>query len=366
MNEMMNRPTSSGIQLNAPSAANSVAMVFQTREMVETLGMMQMAKMNPRDYEVIRARLHSAAQNENLAVAAEYIYAKGGTEVTGLSIRAAEALARAYGNIVSGCREVEVTDKMTKCQAYCWDMETNSRFEEVFEVPHSRSKGKWDEHGRRIGTEVVPITDQRELDEITRSRGARIKRACILAAIPVDIQEEFADECDKTLSRKLRKMVDKKAEAKDGEEVYTIKDMIDDMLTTLSSKYSVSKRMVCDRFQKKSENDLYNLDNRQVVMLLRIMAGLKDGIATPADYFKGASNERAVVMVGATGSTGGSKTVVKAALEAANAARANGPSGATKPDPAKSPAQSVRKAPVAAPAATSAKPAGQSGVDKLN
>jgi hypothetical protein len=345
MNENTNSPVQTGISVNAPTAQNSVAMVFQTREMVETLGMMQMARMNPRDPEVVRARLKKAAQNENLAVAAEYIYVKGGTEVTGLSIRAAEALARAFGNVEAGCRELDMSDKETICQAYCWDMETNSRFAEVFHVPHSRTRGKW-EDGRRVGTEVVPITDQRELDELTRSRGSRIKRACILAAIPVDIQEEFAEECERTLSRKLQRMVTNKAQAKtaDGDEgaEYTIKDFIEEMLTTLAAKYGVSRRMVCDRFQKKAEADLANLDNRQVVMLLRIMTGLRDGIATPADYFKGASTERAVVMVGAPGKDGSTRNAVKAALDAAKNAQASGHVGENVPSATTGDAGGVR------------------------
>ena len=90
-------------------ADGAVALAFQTREMIETLGMMQMAKMAPRSPAVVSARLQEAAKNETLAVAAEYIYVKGGTEVTGLSIRAAEARAKAYGNIDFGMREVEVT-----------------------------------------------------------------------------------------------------------------------------------------------------------------------------------------------------------------------------------------------------------------
>ena len=303
----MNEMTTTGgasMTMMPPQAANQVAMVFQTREMVEALAAIQMARMMPRDIAVVRQRLKEAAKNESLAVNAEYIYCKGGTEVKGLSIRAAEALGRAYGNLQVDMREVEVTDKMTTVQVSAWDLETNWRPTDVFQVPHSRSKGKWetDEYGRsrRVGTEVVPITDQRELDEITRSRGSRIKRACILAAIPVDIQEEFAADCERTLYAKIQKLVDAKAKNAEGGKTYTIRDMIGDMLGKLKTEYGVTSQMVCERFQRKNPDDLYNLDNRQVVMLFRILAGLKDGVATPADYFKGASTER-VVTVGPTG-----------------------------------------------------------------
>ena len=284
-------------------ADGAIALAFQTREMIETLGMMQMAKMAPRSPAVVSARLQEAAKNETLAVAAEYIYVKGGTEVTGLSIRAAEALAKAYGNIDFGMREIEVTKDKTTCQAYCWDMETNTRQCEIFTVPHSRSKGVWDA-GRRVGTEVVQITDQRELDEITRSRGARIKRGCILGVIPIDVQEEFADACERTLAAKIAKMVEKRGESGG------IREVIEGMLKKLEADYGVSRRMVCDRFQRKGEADLLNLDNRQVVMLFRILTGLRDGIAVPADYFKGASTERTAAT--ATPAKDGSKTAKEA------------------------------------------------------
>lgn len=279
--------------LNMPSemrADSAVALAFQSREMIETLGMIQMSRLAPRNSAVVSQRLREAAKNESLAVAAEYIYVKGGTEVKGLSIRAAEALAKAFGNIEFGMREIEIKNGVsTTCQAYCWDMEVNTRQCEVFTVPHTRTKGIWD-GGRRVGTDVVKVVDQRELDEMIRSRGARIKRGCILAIIPNNVQEEFAEACERTLVAKIEKMIERRGE--NG----GIREVIEGMLKKLETDYGVTKQMVCEKFQRKNDEDLYYLDNRQIVMLYRLLAGLRDGIATPADYFKGASNER--VMIG--------------------------------------------------------------------
>lgn len=333
MNEMSTQP-GTGMDLSGMKANSPVALAFQSREMIECLGMMQMAKMDPRNPQEVRARLLQAAKNETLAVAAEYIYVKGGTEVTGLSIRAAEALAKAYKHIDFGMREISVTDKETVCQAYCWDMENNTRESEFFIVPHSRSKGVWD-RGVRVGTEVQKITDQRELDEITRSRGSRIKRACILGVIPIDVQEEFAEACEKTLAAKIDKMIEVRSDDEGG-----IKKVIEDMLIALETKYHVTRQMVADRFQKKHNGDrdiatrlLYNLDNRQIIMLYRIVTGLRDGIATPADYFKGATDER--IGTGPTGTTGNAHKSAKDSLKERLAAK-SGPTGATSPADGKS------------------------------
>lgn len=322
MNEMQSM--GGGVQFAAPKANDAVAMVFQTREMVETLGMMQMARMNPREVAVVRKRLLDAASDEKLAVAAKYIYAKGGTEVTGLSIRAAETMARAVGNIDFGCRELEETADEKIVQAYCWDMERNTRNAEVFRVPKARSKGVWD-GGRRVGTQIERITDQREIDEMTRSRGSRIKRGCILATIDVNFQEEFADACDATLAKKVEKIAEKK-----GGMVSAINGMLD----ALKDKYGVTKEQVAFRFQKKRPEDLANLDNRQFVMLLRILTGLKDGIATPADYFKGATTERArPTEIESKPADKNAKTDLKAAMRAKSAKSASTSADGAKVEP---------------------------------
>lgn len=62
--------------------------------------------------------------------AAACIYSKprAGGVLTGPSIRLAEQVASAWGNLQLGARVVDVTDEFVIAEAVCWDMQTNTRF----------------------------------------------------------------------------------------------------------------------------------------------------------------------------------------------------------------------------------------------
>lgn len=54
-----------------------------------------------------------------------YQYLRGGTKVTGPSIRLAEVLAQNWGNLSFGVKELEQRDGESIAMAYTWDLETN-------------------------------------------------------------------------------------------------------------------------------------------------------------------------------------------------------------------------------------------------
>lgn len=117
---------------------NAATMVAQTREMAEAIAAMQMAKACPRDVVAARDRILNACTRPKLAVGACYTYSRGGTDVTGPSIRLAEMLAQNWGNISFGIRELEQRNGESTCEAFAWDMEANARQTKVFQVPHIR------------------------------------------------------------------------------------------------------------------------------------------------------------------------------------------------------------------------------------
>ena len=73
-----------------------------------------------------------------LAQSAVYSYARGGSSVTGPSIRLAEMLAQNWGNIQYGIRELSSENGESTVEAFAWDVETNTRQTKVFQVPHIR------------------------------------------------------------------------------------------------------------------------------------------------------------------------------------------------------------------------------------
>lgn len=188
-NEILKAPTMTP-QINPQNAAAAVAM---TREMAETLASVQMAKAFPRDTIAARDRILNSCTRQKLAETACYTYNRGGTDVTGPSIRLAEMLAQNWGNISFGIRELEQRNGESTCEAFAWDMETNSRQVKVFQVPHIRHTKKGD----------YPLTDPRDIYELIANNGARRLRACILGIIPGDIVEEAVQACDTTMATKF-------------------------------------------------------------------------------------------------------------------------------------------------------------------
>ena len=188
-NEVMKAPTMTP-QINPQNAAAAVAM---TREMAETLASVQMAKAFPRDIVAARDRILNACTRQKLAETACYTYNRGGTDVTGPSIRLAETLAQNWGNMSFGIRELEQRNGESTCEAFAWDMETNARQVKVFQVPHIRHTKTGD----------YPLTDPRDIYELIANNGARRLRACILGIIPGDIVEEAVAACDETMATKF-------------------------------------------------------------------------------------------------------------------------------------------------------------------
>lgn len=172
------------------TAGRSVtAEMVTSRQTQEVQGQIVMAKKFPRDYVASRNRIMQACQRKGLAEKAMYEYPRGGTKVSGPSIRLAEALAQNWGNISFGIVELEQRPGESQVMAYAWDLETNTRQEKIFSVPHIRSTKKGN----------IPLTDPRDIYEMVANQGARRLRACILGIIPGDVVEDAVDQCSRTL-----------------------------------------------------------------------------------------------------------------------------------------------------------------------
>ncbi len=172
------------------TAGRSVtAEMVTSRQTQEVQGQIIMAKKFPRDYVASCNRIMQACQRKGLAEKAMYEYPRGGTKIVGASIRLAEALAQNWGNISFGIAELEQHPGESQVMAYAWDLETNTRQEKIFSVPHIRSTKKGN----------VPLTDPRDIYEMVANQGARRLRACILGIIPGDVVEDAIEQCNRTL-----------------------------------------------------------------------------------------------------------------------------------------------------------------------
>ncbi len=255
MNEVAANPFAASLPAQARQTGGAVAQSDQQRAVAEVQAAMMIARMNPRDPIVAVDRILNACTRPTLANAAVYQYSRGGSDITGPSIRLAEAMAQAWGNMQFGIRELSQANGESTVQAYCWDVETNTRREMTFQVPHIR-------HTRQG---VRRLEDPRDVYELVANQGARRLRACILAVIPGDVTEAAVAQCETT----MHTSADTSPEA-------TKK------LVEAFAAYSVTREQIEKRIQRRVDA----IQPAQVVSLRKIYASLRDGMSTTADWFE--------------------------------------------------------------------------------
>lgn len=178
-------------QENNYQLENVQSEVEKQRVMQEVQALVLVAQKAPRNEIRAIQKIMDSAKRKTLASQAVYAYPRGGQIVKGASIRTAETLAKYWGNINFGVKELSQDNRnhFSEVMAFAWDLETNVRVEKVFKVPHQRDT----KNGKKI------LTDSRDIYELVANQGARRLRACILEVLPSDIVEDFLEECEKTL-----------------------------------------------------------------------------------------------------------------------------------------------------------------------
>lgn len=251
MNEMIASPFAGGTEHKGVTAA---AHTDQQRAIAEVQAALAIARMNPRDPRVAMDRILNACTRPTLADAAVYTYSKGGSDVSGPSIRLAEAIAQSWGNMQFGIREIDQSGNESTVQAYAWDVETNTRREITFQVPHIRYT--------RSGSKR--LEDPRDVYELVANQGARRLRACILAVIPGDVTEAAVKQCEVT----MKTTADTTPEAMQK-------------MVAAFEPYGVTRAQIEKRIQRR----LDAIQPAQVVSLKKIYASLRDGMSSSSDWF---------------------------------------------------------------------------------
>ncbi|AFZ90200.1 hypothetical protein AB0R65_14720 [Bacillus velezensis] len=241
----------------APQQDTSVtteAMV--SRQAQEVQAAMVIAKKFPRDVFAAFDRIKKACERRLLAENAVYEYPRGGTKVSGPSIRLAEALAQNWGNIDYGIMELEQKAGESSVMAYAWDLETNTRQTKIFTVKHER-KAK--------GT-VTKLNDARDIYEMVANQGARRLRSCILGVIPGDIVDAAVDMCQKTLINGHKE---------------PLEDRLRNALSTFKKEFGITKEMI----EEYIGSNVDAFTEQDFLKIGRIYTSLRDGMAKKEDYF---------------------------------------------------------------------------------
>jgi hypothetical protein len=237
-------------------ALGALIQVEQQRAIAEVQARSLMARANPRDPVKVLDLILLDCQRPRLAESAAYQYARGGTDIRGPSIRLLEAIARRWGNLATGVRELSRGNGMSECQAFAIDLETGFFEERTFPVRHWRDK--------KDGGGYV-LTDERDIYETVANAGARRKRSCLESIIPGDVVDQALAQCEATL----------RARADTSPAAMT-------KMVEAFAAYGVTRPQIEQRLQRR----LDAITPAQLVGLKRVYASLRDGMSDAGDWFE--------------------------------------------------------------------------------
>lgn len=236
-------------------AAGGLISVEQQRAVAQVQAMMIVAKANPRDRIEIMDLILQDCTETTLAEEAEYEFSRGGSKITGPSIRLLETVARRWGNMECGVKELSRANGYSECEAFAWDMETGFRDSKSFQVRHWRDT-------KQGGYQ---LTDERDIYELIANSAARRKRACMEAVIPSVVVKAAADQCALTLKTKID----------------ITPDSIAGMLERFAA-FGVTKEMI----EKRIQRHIDTLTPGLWITLRRIYNSIKDGMSQPGEWFE--------------------------------------------------------------------------------
>lgn len=179
-----------GVMAQLENINQGTIAIEASRAIAEAQGKLVIAKRFPRNEVEAYAKAMEACQRPSMAQKAFYSFPRGGQTVEGPTIRFAEELARCWGNIDYGIKELSQDDGKSEMQAYAWDLETNSQSIQNFTNPHKREQGK----------KMVTLTSQRDIYENNANMATRRLRSRILAILPAWFVEDAIEECKRTLA----------------------------------------------------------------------------------------------------------------------------------------------------------------------
>lgn len=257
MNELVESPFGARTATAPHDSAGSKQ--NQSREVAETQTKYLMAERFPRDERAAMDRILNAFSRRTLAEKAQYQFARGGSDIAGPSIRAAEAIAQQWGNMDSGWRELQrgmdaSGVPYSEVEAFCVDLQARNSKRLTFIVRHWRDT-------KQGG---YKLKDERDIYELCANQAQRRLRACILASVPGDVTEAAMQQAETTL----------KANADTSPEAMA------KMLEAFVG-FGVTKEHIEKRIQRR----LDAIQPGQVVSLKRIYASLRDDMSTPGEWF---------------------------------------------------------------------------------
>lgn len=245
-----------GVMAQLDNINQGTVAIEASRAIAEAQGKLVIAKRFPRDEVAAYNRVAQACQRKGIAEKAFFAYNRGGQTVSGPTIRFAEELARCWGNMDYGYKELSQDNGKSEMQAYAWDLETNTQSVQNFTNPHIREVK---------GVSKV-LTSQRDIYEINANMSARRVRSRILAILPTDLVDMAIAECKKTLA---------------GNNDEPLIDRVKKMIVTFG-KIGVTQEQIETRLKRKV--DTMTVDD--FTDYIGIYNAIKQGESKIADWFE--------------------------------------------------------------------------------
>lgn len=244
-----------GIMAQMDKINQGTVAIEASRAIAEAQGKLVIAKRFPRDEVAAYAKAIEACQRPTMAEKAFYSFPRAGQTVEGPTIRFAEELARCWGNIDYGIKELSQDDGKSEMQAYAWDLETNAQSVQNFTNPHQREvRGK-----------MVTLNSQRDIYENNANMATRRLRSRILAILPAWFVEDAIAECKKTLA---------------GQNDLPLIDRVKKMIVAFA-KLGVTQ----DQIEKRLRRKLETMSADDLVEYIGIYNAIKGGESKAAEWF---------------------------------------------------------------------------------
>ncbi|GAA1030739.1 MULTISPECIES: hypothetical protein [Amycolatopsis] len=175
----------------APERVGQATAVEQARAIAEVQGAIVVAQQCPRNVAAATLAMKESCGQMYLAQKAFFRFPRSGATVSGASVYLARELARCWGNVQYGVAELRRDDEhgQSEMLAFAWDVQTNTRVETKFIVPHMRDK--------KTGPEK--LVDMRDIYENNANSGARRVRECIYSILPPWFVDQAKELCNATL-----------------------------------------------------------------------------------------------------------------------------------------------------------------------
>jgi hypothetical protein len=177
---------------NQAPAGSQGTIVEQSRAVAEVAAAVRVARDFPRDETSAHGQIIDLCKRLPVAQRAFYEVPNRGS---GLSIHIARELARIWGNVDYGVRELHRDDVggVSEMQAWAWDQQTNVRSTRSFLVPHAKMVGKGQAKRRER------LDDLSDIYLNNQNIGARAVRECIFSMLPDWVLVEAEHALDATL-----------------------------------------------------------------------------------------------------------------------------------------------------------------------